>query len=96
VTWTYELINNSNVPVTNVTVSDNMGVNVSCPKNTLNIAEKIICAAYGVAVEGQYSNLGQARAEFNSGTRLEVLTAQDFSYYFGIPFFDLFLPLILR
>jgi hypothetical protein len=96
VTWTYELINNSNVPVTNVTVSDNMGVNVSCPKNTLNIAEKIICAAYGAAVEGQYSNLGQARAEFNSGTRLEVLTAQDFSYYFGIPFFDLFLPLILR
>ena len=50
------------------------------------------CSASGEVVEGQYSNTGEAMAQFNA----DPLAAADVSYYFGIPPLLVHLPLVIR
>jgi hypothetical protein len=49
VTWTYEVTNTGNVPLSNVNVTDDQGVAVSCPQTTLAVGESMTCTANGVA-----------------------------------------------
>ncbi len=58
VTWTYVVTNTGSVPLSNVTVSDDKGVFVTCPKDTLAAGEVMTCTANGTAVAGQYANVG--------------------------------------
>jgi plastocyanin len=49
VTWTYVVTNIGNVPLQNVTVTDDQGAAVSCPQTTLEVGESMNCTASGVA-----------------------------------------------
>ena len=72
--------NNSNVPLSNVGVTDDKGVTVSCPKTTLAVAESMTCTANGTAVAGQYANIGTATGTPPVG---DPVTDDDPSHYFG-------------
>ncbi|NCW47606.1 MAG: DUF11 domain-containing protein [Actinobacteria bacterium] len=80
VTWTYLVTNTGNVAIDSVVVTDNLVSEITCPKNTLAIAETMTCSATGVADKGYYENIGTARANFQ-GT---VVSAEDSSEYYGI------------
>jgi LPXTG-site transpeptidase (sortase) family protein len=80
VNWTYFVQNNGNVDLSQVSVSDNQGVAVSCPTTTLAVSENMTCTASGVAQAGQYSNTGLVSAQPPVGP---VITASDLSHYFG-------------
>ncbi|MEY3319841.1 MAG: hypothetical protein RL393_421, partial [Actinomycetota bacterium] len=80
VTWTYLVTNTGNVAIDSVVVTDNLVSEITCPKNTLAIAETMTCSATGVADKGYYENIGTARANFQ-GT---VVSAEDASEYYGI------------
>ena len=80
VTWTYVVTNQGSTPLTNVTVTDDKGVTVTCPKTDLAAAESMTCTGTDVAVAGQYSNIGTATATDATGA---TVTDSDPSYYFG-------------
>ena len=52
VTWTYVVTNTGNLVLNPVTVTDDQGVAVTCPKNVLQPQESMICTGAGVAVAG--------------------------------------------
>lgn len=84
VEWVYEVVNSSNVPLVGVGVEDNQpGVMPSCPNTTLGPGEAMTCVASGVAVEGQYENLGTVTGTPPGG--VDVVTAADPSHYLGMP-----------
>ncbi len=80
VTWTYELTNFGESTLTEVSVSDDQGVTVSCPGTTLAAGEMMTCTAGGTAQSGQYANVGTATAELPEGG---PVTATDPSHYLG-------------
>ena len=80
VTWTYIVTNTGNVPLTNVTVTDNKGVVVSCPKTTLAVGESMTCSGSGTAQAGQYMNIGTATGKPPVGNNV---TASNPDHYFG-------------
>jgi hypothetical protein len=80
VTWTYEVKNTGQVTLSNVHVSDNRGVAVSCPKTTLAVGEVMTCTGYGTATACQYSNTGTATGASPTGA---TVTDHDDSWYFG-------------
>ncbi|MEK6775776.1 MAG: SdrD B-like domain-containing protein [bacterium] len=81
VTWEYVVTNSGNVALTNVGVTDDKGVVVTCPGSILAPTATMTCTATGTAVAGQYSNIGTASGTAPSGV---VVTATDPSHYFGI------------
>jgi uncharacterized repeat protein (TIGR01451 family) len=81
VSWTYLVTNSGNVSLTNVAVSDDRGVTLSCPKATLAVAEAMTCTASGTAASGQYTNLGTVTAKPPGS--LSPISASDPSHYFG-------------
>jgi len=81
VQWTYVVTNTGDVPLGSVSVTDNRGVAVSCPKTTLAAGESMTCTASGTATAGQYSNIGTATGTPASGT---AVTASDPSHYTGV------------
>ncbi len=80
VAWTYVVTNTGNVPLSNVTVTDNQGVVVSCPKTTLAPGESMNCTGSGTAVAGQYANIGTATGTPPVGPDV---SDSDASHYFG-------------
>jgi len=80
ITWTYVVTNTGNLPLTQVVVTDDKGVVVTCPKDTLALQESMICTGTGVAVEGQYANVGSVVGVPPTGT---PVTSADPSHYFG-------------
>jgi hypothetical protein len=80
VNWTYVVTNTSNVTLVNVTVSDDQGVTVTCPKTTLVAGESMTCTGNGTAVAGQYINLGTVTATPPDQSTVED---SDPSRYFG-------------
>ena len=95
VTWTYEVTNESNAPVADLNVSDDLEEVVACEKNSLEGNETITCSASGEVVEGQYSNTAQASGVFIP-TEEEISSLMASSYYYGVRGSKLFLPLLLR
>jgi hypothetical protein len=80
VSWDYAVRNTGNVTLTNVSVTDDRGVTVSCPGNTLAPDEGMTCSASGTAAAGQYANVGTASGTPPVG---EDASASDPSHYFG-------------
>jgi uncharacterized repeat protein (TIGR01451 family) len=90
VTWTYMVTNIGNTTLTNVTVTDNMIANdatdIDCggtPKNviaSLAAGASKTCTATGIAIAGQYSNIGSATGTPPAGI---PPTTTDPDNYFG-------------
>lgn len=80
VTWTYVVINTGSRDLTNVSVTDDQGVAVSCPATALGPGESMVCTGNGTAEPGQYGNLGTASAERQDAT---PVSDTDPSHYFG-------------
>ena len=79
VTWTYEVTNTGNVPLTNIVVSDSEEGAVDCPRAALEPGESMTCTLEGTAEPGRYRNVGTVTASTDS---IEV-TDSDPSRYVG-------------
>jgi hypothetical protein len=83
VEWTYTVRNLGNVELTGVVVEDDQpGVEPDCPATALAPAEEMVCTATGVAVEGQYENIGTAVGQPPVG---DPAADSDPSHYLGVP-----------
>ncbi|MEO8378379.1 MAG: GEVED domain-containing protein [Acidobacteriota bacterium] len=80
VNWTYVITNTSSGPYTGVTVTDDQGVTVTCPDTNLAAGASMTCTASGIAVAGQYANIGMVQAQTAA---LATVTATNPSHYFG-------------
>jgi len=80
VAWTYVVTNTGDVVLSNVTVTDDQGVEVDCPQSTLAPGSSILCSGSGTAVAGQYTNVGTATGVSPQGTSV---TDTDPSHYYG-------------
>ena len=80
VTWTYEVTNTGNVPLTGIVVTDDQGVTVTIPKTTLAVGESMTGTGTATAAAGQYVNIGTATGSFGT---IEV-TDSDPAYYTGV------------
>ena len=79
VLWTYVVTNHSAVTFSSVSVTDDRGVAVACPRLLLSPGASMTCRASGVAVAGQYRNVGTVRATAPGAE----YTDSDASHYFG-------------
>ena len=82
VNWTYVVTNTGDIDLVNVAVTDDQGVAVSCPQNTLAIAEVMVCTANGVATAGQYANIGSVTGDADEPGG-QTVDDSDPSHYFG-------------
>jgi hypothetical protein len=80
VTWTYVITNTSAVLLSNILVTDNQGVTVSCPESSLAAGESMTCTATGIVQAGQYANVGTVTATDDGGAEF---SDSDPSHYFG-------------
>jgi len=80
VAWTYVVTNSGTINLTNVKVTDDRGVTVTCPGTTLAVTQSMTCTGTGAAVEGQYRNVGTVTADSTSG----AVTDTDVSHYLGV------------
>ncbi len=81
VIWEYVVTNVGDLDLTDIVVSDDQGVTVDCPQDSLEPGDFMTCTASGTAVEGQYSNIGTATGTHGDG---EKATESDASHYFGL------------
>lgn len=81
VNWTYVVTNTGDLALTAVSVTDNRGVTVTCPKTALTPGESMTCTASGTATAGQYSNLGTATGTPTGGS---PISATNPSHYNGV------------
>ncbi len=90
VVWNDDATNTGNVALSNVAVTDNKGVTVTCPKKTLDISESMTCTASATnttPVLTWYNNIGNAYGDFtDTAGHLRSTTASDPSSYFSRPF----------
>jgi hypothetical protein len=87
VNWTYVITNTGNFSLSSVAVSDDQGIAVNCPQTNLDPAESMTCTAQGIAIKGQYANIGIVTAVTPAG---EQISNTDPSHYFGRSF--IFIP----
>jgi len=93
VTWTYEVTNTSNVPLTDIEVEDDQEGAVICPPGELGVGQSITCSASGTVIAGEYRNEAYASGKFGQET---VKSSVAVSYHQGTSGYSIFLPLILR
>ena len=63
ITWEYIVTNRGNVPLDNISVVDDKEGAISCPKDSLDVNESIICTKSGTVQEGAYENEATVTAE---------------------------------
>ena len=63
VSWKYVIENIGDEPLTNVVVTDDQGVTVTCPQNTLNVTETMICFADGTVPDPCESYRNEGRVD---------------------------------
>jgi hypothetical protein len=81
IVWRYVVVNLSEGPLTNVVVTDNRGVTVDCGGATVvGTGGAMTCVAIGVAVAGQYENIGRVTADSIDGPVEDT----DPSHYLGV------------
>ncbi len=92
VTWTYVVTNTGNVRIEDISVVDNQGIDVTCPETALDAGASMTCTAEGVAIEGQYENIGTVTGAPVNEDGAPILNADgdplttedaDSSHYFG-------------
>ena len=71
VLWKYVITNTGNVPLSNITITDNK-VGEICGFVILAVAESKSCKKESLAISGQYSNVGKVLGEYN-GKSIEDL-----------------------
>jgi hypothetical protein len=81
VLWTYVVTNTGDVALSNVAVTDDKGVAVTCPKAALEPGESMTCTGSGTAQLGQYQNIGAVTGLSSCGT---PVSDDDPSHYYGI------------
>jgi hypothetical protein len=81
VQWTYVVTNTGDVSLSSLSVTDDQGVPVTCPKTVLQAGEAMTCTASGIASGGQHSNVGTVTGTPPAGANV---TASDPSHYVGI------------
>jgi hypothetical protein len=81
VTWEYIVSNTGTIALTSVVVTDDRGVSVTCPSSSLAVGQSMTCTGSGVAVLGQYRNVGTVTASSTGG----AVTDTDASHYLGVP-----------
>jgi hypothetical protein len=80
VTWTYVVTNGGNALISNIAVMDSQIGNIPCPGSELDVGESMTCTANGIAMAGQYQNIGMV----NGLVEGEFLVSDtDPSHYFG-------------
>lgn len=80
VNWTYDVTNIGGSTLTNIVVTDDQGVAVSCPSTTLAVGQSMVCTASGTARAGQYTNIGTVTGKSPGGTNV---TDSNPDNYFG-------------
>jgi hypothetical protein len=81
VTWTYVITNRSALAFSSLSVADDRGVAVACPKELPEPGASLTCTGSGQAQAGQYRNVGTVTVTING----RVYTASDPSHYLGVP-----------
>ena len=71
VTWTYEMNNTGNVPLTNIILTDNKEGVITCPQTTLAVGASMLCTKTGTAVVGDYENIATVTGEAPSGRKVD-------------------------
>lgn len=80
VNWTYLVTNTGTTALTGVAVTDDQGVAVTCPATVLAAGASMTCTASGIAVAGQYENVGSVSAVDPLSATVRDSNA---SHYFG-------------
>ncbi|QAA76587.1 MAG: hypothetical protein BIP78_0821 [Candidatus Bipolaricaulis sibiricus] len=78
VTWTYEVTNTGNVTLTEIVVTDDQVGSIGTIP-TLAVGASATLTKTGVAVAGQYANVGKAETTYNG----QAVSDTDPSHYFG-------------
>ncbi|MBC7170730.1 hypothetical protein H5T54_07400, partial [Candidatus Bipolaricaulota bacterium] len=78
VTWTYEVTNTGNVPLTNIAVTDDQVGSIGTIPS-LDVGATATLTKTGTAVAGQYENRGTATTTYSG----ETVSDTDPSHYFG-------------
>ena len=78
--WTYVVSNTGSRPLTDISVTDDQGVTVTCPATTLDAGLSFTCTGSGTAIAGQYANIGTVTATLQDTS---VVSDSDPSHYFG-------------
>jgi uncharacterized repeat protein (TIGR01451 family) len=82
-TWSYLVTNNGDVPLANITVTDDK-LGAVCTISTLAAGVSTTCTKTGTAVAGQYNNLGAAAVSYTDlDGDVKPLLASDGSSYYG-------------
>lgn len=81
VIWHYVVTNTGDTILTNITVTDDQGVSVTCPAENLEAGDSMICSGTGSATEGQYENIGTVEA---IDPVSNSVTDSDISHYLGM------------
>lgn len=79
VNWTYVVTNRSPLTFTSLSVTDDRGVAVACPKMIPAPGASITCTGSGKAVAGQYRNVGTVTVTADGRQYMD----SDASHYFG-------------
>jgi hypothetical protein len=79
VSWTYVITNRTASTFTSMTVTDDRGVAIACPQILPPPGASVTCTGSGVAVAGQYRNVGTVRVTVGGA----LYTDSDESFYFG-------------
>ena len=79
VSWTYVVTNISASTFSSLSVTDDRGVTVACPRELPPPGASITCTGSGTAMAGQYRNVGTVTATGGGN----VYTDRDESFYFG-------------
>ncbi|MFK8030676.1 MAG: SdrD B-like domain-containing protein, partial [Gammaproteobacteria bacterium] len=85
VTWTYVVTNTGELTLNGLVVSDDQGVAVNCPADTLAPGDSFTCTGNGTATEGQYANVGTVVGNPTDGDIPvgDPVTDNDPSHYLG-------------
>jgi hypothetical protein len=78
--WTYVVTNAGDVRLTAVSVSDDQGLAVTCPRSLLEAGESMTCSAASVATAGEHRNVATAGGTPPVGP---AVTATDPAHYVG-------------
>jgi hypothetical protein len=91
VTWTYTVTNTGTVQLTGLAVTDDELPSVTCPQTTLAPGASMTCTVSGVAVLGQYRNVGTVTGNWSLPSNVPpsgTVTDTDPSHYLGVTSLD--------